>query len=322
MFPLILTLSIFGFLLLAWLVTLFVAYRIAFYHKDKKDMTYEVLTGPGYDPYNEQMINLIKRAVDIPFEEVRIKSKDGLTLYGRLYIKDESQPVHIQCHGYYGHALRDFSGGLQIALMCNQNVLLVDHRAHGKSEGRTITFGIKEREDVLCWANYVINRFGKDKKIFLEGISMGGATVLMSADVGIPNLMGILADCPYSSPLEINAKVAHELGLPKFLCKPVLWSAAFLYGHFNLAKYSALQSVKNAKCPILIIHGKEDKFVPLEMSHQLKEANPSIELFEFDNASHGMSYILDEDRYIKIALAFFDKCLEEKEVKIDESYKL
>lgn len=311
MFPLIIISSVLGFLLLVYLVLCFFAYRLSYYYHNKEDMTFEVLTGPGYDPYHEQMVELIKKAVAIPFEEVRIKSKDGLSLYGRLYIKDITKPFHIQCHGYHGQALRDFAGGLQIALSMNHNVLLFDHRAHGKSEGRTITFGIRERMDVLSWANYILDRFGQETKIFLEGISMGGATVLMSSDIGIPNLMGILSDCPYTSPVEITCKVAHELGLPKFLCKPVLFGGALLFGHFRLNKASAIESVKNAKCPIMLIHGKDDKFVPFEMSLRIKEANPNIVFYEFESASHGMSYILDPERYIKISKEFFKKCMKE-----------
>lgn len=316
--PWVIVLIVLGSVVIAYLLVSLVSYFIAFYHNDKIDMTYHVLQGPQYDPYHERMIKQIKSAVSIPFEEVKIKSKDGLNLYGRLYIKDPSEPFHIQCHGYHGHALRDFSGGLQIALMSHHNVLLFDHRAHGKSEGRTITFGIKEREDVLCWTNYIINRFGKNTKIFLEGISMGGATVLMCADIGIPNLVGILSDCPYSSPMEITSLVASRKGIPNFFSKGALWLGALLFGHFVLNKASAIKSIKNANVPILIIHGKEDKLVPISMSRKLKEVNPNIMLFEFDNAGHGMSYILDKEKYHKIAINFFDHCLREKDSDVVE----
>ena len=66
------------------------------------------------------------------------------------------------------------------------NLLLIDERAHGRSEGRTITFGIQERWDVESWARFAVERFGADVQIILYGVSMGAATVLMAAGLDLP----------------------------------------------------------------------------------------------------------------------------------------
>ena len=310
MIALIIVCSIIGFLLLVLLVGSIVAYILAFYNKNDKDITYDVLTGPGYDQYHEQMIDLIKGSDVLPHEDVFIKSCDGLKLRGRFYSIKEGAPIHIQFHGYRGQAVRDFGGGVRLPMEGGHNVLLVDQRAHGKSEGHTITFGIKERKDVLSWVNYVNERFGKDVKIFLEGISMGAATVLMASNLDMPNVKAIFADCPYSSPREIILKVSREMKLPDFLAYPFVYVGALLFGHFNINSSTAIKSVKDSKYPILIIHGQADRFVPIEMSRKIKEANPNIRLEEFENAAHGMSYIVDTERYKKIVKEFMQSNLD------------
>ena len=301
--------SILGFLLILFLGSSFIAFRLAYYNKNDKDITYDVLTGVGYDQYHEQMIELIKGSDVLPYEEVSIKSFDGLTLKGRLYILDEKAPVHIQFHGYRGQAVRDFSGGVRLPMESGHNVLLIDQRAHGKSEGHVITFGIKERKDVLSWIDFVKTRFGDDVKIALEGISMGAATVLMASNFDMPNVKAIFADCPYSSPKEIILKVSRSMKLPDFISIPLLSFGALLYGHFIWNSESAVASVKETKIPILIIHGRADRYVPIEMSRKIKEANPNIILEEFDDAAHGMSYLVDMDRYKRLVREFTESKL-------------
>ena len=301
--------SILGFLLILFLIGSFIAFKLAYYNKNDKDITYDVLTGVGYDQYHEQMIELIKGSDVLPYEEVSIKSFDGLVLKGRLYILDEKAPVHIQFHGYRGQAVRDFSGGVRLPMESGHNVLLIDQRAHGKSEGHVITFGIKERKDVLSWIDFVKARFGDDVKIALEGISMGAATVLMASNFDMPNVKAIFADCPYSSPKEIILKVSRSMKLPDFVSIPLLSFGALLYGHFRWNSESAVKSVKETKIPILIIHGRADRYVPIEMSRKIKEANPSIVLEEFDDAAHGMSYLVDMDRYKRLVREFTESKL-------------
>ena len=309
MIAVIIVCSILGLLLLTFFVASFIAFRLAYYNKNDKDITYDVLTGVGYDQFHEQMIELIKGSDVLPYEEVSIQSFDKLTLKARLYVVDEKAPVHIQFHGYRGQAVRDFSGGVRLPMENGHNVLLVDQRAHGKSGGHVISFGVKERRDVLSWIDFVKSRFGDDVKIVLEGISMGAATVLMASNFDMPNVKVIFADCPYSSPKEIILKVSRSMGLPNFLAIPLLSFGALFYGHFNWNSASAVESVKETKIPILIIHGRADRYVPIEMSRKIKDANPNIRLEEFDDAAHGMSYMVDMERYKHTVKAFMDENL-------------
>lgn len=287
----------------------FVFYK-AFYNGNRKDVTYKVLSGPDYDPFHDQMLDVIKAGVKIPYEEIFTDSYDNKKLYGRLYLRDPKAPFFIQFNGYRGNGLRDFSGGLQLALESGGNVILTDQRSHGKSTGNIITFGVKERRDVLSWVRYVCGRYG-DVPVFLEGISMGAATVLMASDLPLPgNVRGIIADCPYSSPLGIVSKVANDMFRLGRIMDPVIITSAFLFGHFRITSSSALKSVKKTNIPILIIHGNADHFVPLEMSRAIRDANPDkVTLVEIEGAPHGLSYIKDNETYKKVLFDFISSRL-------------
>lgn len=277
-----------------------ILYFLTFYNPKNRDLTYEVLTGEGYDDYHNEMIALISACDKIPYDEVRIKSEDGKTLYAKLYINDPAKPFHIQFHGYLGNAVRDFCGGMQLAFDRGENVVLVDQRSHGKSQGHTVSFGIKERKDVMTWVKFVTDTYGKDTEIWIEGISMGAATVLMASSENYPeNVKGIWADCPYSEPLDIIMTVAKEKVFFAGILKPFFLLAARVYGHFNLRETSAAKEATKAKIPIAIIHGTGDRFVPIEMGREIAGANPDIKMTEIEGAPHGLSYFADFDTYKK-----------------------
>ena len=274
-------------------------FLISFYNANDKDTTYAILTGEDYDPFQEGIKALIDEAVKLPYESVYVTSYDGLKLFGRLFLRKEGSPVHIEFHGYRGLGIKDFSGGMTLPLSLDHNVLLVDHRACGGSEGHVITYGIRERRDVLSWIGFVKERFGKDTPIYLEGISMGAATVLMASDlVTEEDVAGIWADCPYSDPFKINSLVAsHMVKIPHF-CDPFIILAGALFAHINIFSASPLKSVKNAKVPIRIIHGTADHFVPFEMSVEMEKANPdTVKLVPVEGAPHGLSFLKDKEGY-------------------------
>ena len=260
----------------------------------------------------ERTRSLIRVLDALPYEPVEIRSRDGLRLYARYYHIADGAPVHIQCHGYRSYAMRDFCGGGPLAHELGHNTLIIDQRAHGKSEGETITFGIMERYDVLCWIDYVIQRFGKDTPIFLTGVSMGAATVLMTTDLPLPkNVIGVIADCPDSSPRAIIRKVIADMKLPVTLAYPFAVLGALLFGKFQgLGKISAVNAVKHASVPILIIHGEADSFVPCDMSREIAAACASeIRLVTVPDADHAMSYMTDFDCYKNASHTFAKECL-------------
>ncbi len=290
----------------------FWAFNKAFYSSpNRKENIFDLPNDDQYSPHHALMTDLISEMSCIPYEEVKIVSFDGTELFGRYYQVLEGAPLQIQFHGYRGSAFRDFCGGNKLAREMRQNTLLVDQRAHGKSSGTVITFGVKERFDCLYWANYAAKRFGPKTPIVLAGVSMGAATVLMASDLGLPNsVVGIIADCPYSSPSDIIRKVCKDMGLPPSISFQFVKIGAKLFGHFNIEAASAKCAVKNANIPILIIHGEDDRFVPYEMSKEIESACSGKGLCAiFPGAGHGLSYIVDPQRYEYLIKDFCQKCI-------------
>lgn len=245
------------------------------------------------------------------YEPIYIEADDKTPLFGRYYHIKDGAPLYIEFHGYRGEAYRDFAGGDLIFKTFGHNTLLVDQRGHGSSGGTSICFGVKERHDCLSWVKYATKRFG-NIPIFLVGISMGGATVLMASDLDLPsNVKGIIADCPYSSPKEIICKVCKfELKLPPKLIYPFIKLGAILFGGFNPNKSSATESVKNTKIPILLIHGTGDSFVPSYMSEKIYESCAGEKyIYTVDDAEHGMAFLYDMSKYEHTIKDFVDKQL-------------
>lgn len=301
-------LGVFGFLALSILFASFYAYRKTFYQR--RITPYDRINMKSFAPYEERIRELIDRMAKREFEPVTITARDGTRLFARYYHVSDEAPLEILAHGYRGHALRDFAGGAKLCLDAGHNLLLIDHRAHGESGGKTISFGIKERFDILDWVNYARERFDKEKKIILVGVSMGAGTVIMAAGERLPdNVVGVIADCPFSSPVDIIKRVGIERGFPKFLIKPLVFSAAALFGRFSLSECSPKEAAARIDIPTLIIHGDADNFVPFSMSEEIRSANPSIMLEKIEGAEHAVSYLKDTERYTSLITKFKDEIL-------------
>ena len=287
------------------------AYRVAFWSPKAGREDLPVHKGKQYEPHLETIANLLQTIIDRPCELVSIQSYDGLTLWGRYYHVADGAPLDIAFHGDRSAGLTDFCGGAQISRDLKHNLLLVDQRAHGKSQGRTITFGIKERYDVLSWVEYARERFGVDTKILLFGISMGASTVLMASQFPLPeNVKGIVADCPYSSPLKIIRSVGRKMRIPAAVATVFSWVGAKVYGGFDLRETDPVRAVRRAKVPILLIHGESDGFVPCDMSAEIQRSNPQmVYRCTFHGADHGISFLVNPDRYRQLVGEFCEKVM-------------
>ena len=284
------------------------AYRRAFYSPMEGRNEVKPIVNPNYDPYRSQMREIYKVMNDRPCEFVTITSHDGLTLSGRYYHVKDGAPLDIGFHGYKSSPIVDFSGGSELSFEMRHNLLLIDQRAHGRSQGKTICFGLKERFDLLKWVEYALSRFGTDTAIFLYGVSMGGATVLMASDLNLPqNVKAIIADCPYANAMDVILDVGRkELPLPTWLMRPFVVLGARIFGGFDVNETDSVKAVKGTKIPILIIHGDADTFVPCSMSAAIEKANPDmVKRIVIPGAEHGISYLVDTTAYKEAVYKFF-----------------
>ncbi len=307
--PFIIALIVLASIALLVILTAFICYLKCFYSPSRKPVgedEYPTPDGEIYEPYHSQMVGWIKKMRAHKSEDIEIKSFDGLTLRGKYFHGTDDSIIEIMLHGYRGSSERDMCGGIQRAFALEHNVLLVDQRASGRSDGHTITFGIRERYDVLSWINYAIEKFGPDCRIMLTGISMGGATVMMASELDLPkNVIGILEDCGYTSPKEIISKVIRDMKLPVGMLYPFVKLGARLFGGFDLDSASAIEAVKKSPVPIIFVHGEDDAFVPCEMSIRCYEACTAPKMLHtVPDAGHGLAYIVENEDYIKVLEQF------------------
>ena len=291
---------------LAALGGLYALYRYAFYSpRGAQNDDHHISTNAQMQVYREEIIRAIDALNALPYERVYITSADGLRLTGRYYPAKPGAPLVIACHGYRGTPSRDFSDGADIYRSMGCALLLIEERGQCGSAGHTITFGAMEKYDVLLWTRWAADRFG-DIPILLGGISMGAATVLMASALALPeNVRGIVADCPYTSAKDIICSFGRHINIPMKLVYPFAKMSAKLFGHADLAQADALAAVKDAKVPILLIHGEDDRFVPCDMSRAIAAANrEKIEFHTFPGAGHGLSCLVDMPRYEALVKVF------------------
>lgn len=267
--------------------------------------------GEQYEPYVESILRGVDRVLPERYELVSVQSHDGLKLYGKYYHTADGAPLTIFFHGYRCGSIRDGNGAFILSKERGYNVLMVDQRAHGQSEGVVMTFGIKERLDCRDWITYANERFGKETPIVLMGISMGAATVLMAAGEELPeNVRCVMADCPFSSPKEIIQTVMRSMKLPVRLLYPLAKLSAQIFGGFDLEEASATEAMKKCKIPVLFIHGDDDRFVPCHMGQACYEACGSEkQMFLVKGAGHGLSHCVDGKGYTETVHRFLDKVL-------------
>lgn len=228
-------------------------------------------------------------------EEVHIAGIDGADLVAHYIPCPGSKKLIIMFHGYRSKNFTDFSCAAEYFHSIGLGMLIVTQRAHGDSEGKYICFGSKERYDCVDWARYAYNRFGSETEIYLDGMSMGAATVLMAANLPLPpTVRGIIADCGYTRPWDIIGRTMNQLHIPKY---PLLWGMEFICRTkgFSMLDCSAAESLRHTNIPVLFIHGEADTFVPVEMTYENHKACISKkQLVTVKNADHGVSFLVDE----------------------------
>ncbi|MCQ2452597.1 MAG: alpha/beta hydrolase [Oscillospiraceae bacterium] len=233
-------------------------------------------------------------------EAVSIQSFDGLTLRGDYYHRPDSVRTIVCVHGYRATGLSNFSVVLPIFADLHCDILLIDQRACGKSDGDTITFGLKERYDVRDWCRWLTEQRGCRHPIFLDGVSMGCSAVLMACNLDLPDqVSGIIADCGFTSPYDIITVVLRRLlHLPVFPLMPLLeWAAKRQLG-MSLKAVNTLDCVRESQIPILFAHGLQDHFVPADMCRQNYEACSSTKwLLLSPDAAHGEAWLRSRPQY-------------------------
>lgn len=256
----------------------------------------------------------LKRAVDsfeaLPLEKVELTAKDGATLRGKVLIPKKSNGrLIIACHGARSSGIGEFCFMSEYLYSNGYTLVMPDHRGCANSDGKYMGYGTHESKDTMLWLTYVRTRF-PDLSVFLLGVSMGGATVLMMSDkIDDSAVKGIVADCPYTSAWEeFSYQLKASFHLPDFPILHICNLYCRIFSGYSFKEASPLKAVKNTKKPVLFIHGSDDDFVPVYMQKILFDACPAPkEILTVKGAVHARSYYTNPKAYEAALEHFFDR---------------
>lgn len=243
-------------------------------------------------------------------ESVFIKSKEGFKLHAKLFKNPNAKRNVIMVHGYRGKPEYDFSLSHRWYYNQDSNILIIYQRGQNLSEGKYITMGAKERDDLHLWEEFLEGQ--NDLPIYLVGISMGATTVLSSFYRPYSSrVKGIVADCGYYS---IYKQLTCYVG--KFVSRPVaaffllfagIWTR--LFAKFSLWEIDTRKIVKNIDLPIVFAHGDSDKFVlPFNTEKNFKSYKGENKVLVVGHkAAHGYTFLTDENEYKQVVKEMMKK---------------
>ena len=247
---------------------------------------------------------------NFPNEDWTLESFDGLKLHAkRFFPAENSNRWAILVHGYG----RDGTFAYDYAeeyLKRGWNVLVPDLRAAGESEGKFITMGALESRDVFDWAAKIISD-NPDAKIILHGVSMGAATVMMTAALEPKNLCAVVEDCGYTSAYEMfTAQLNKIFGLPEYPVMPCANLVCKFKTGVKISDAAPIEVVDKIKVPILFIHGDEDGLVPFDMMTKLfDKAVAPKEKFVVAGAGHADAKRKNPAVYFEKVFDFLEESL-------------
>lgn len=271
------------------------------------------------DQYEKEAPEREKFFDSLPCETVELTAPDGARLFGRLLVPSHPNGILIlACHGARSSGRGEFCFFAPDFFQKGYALLMPDHRGCGKSDGDHLGYGTHEKNDTFLWLDFVEKRFAQ-WNIYLLGVSMGAATVLMmSREERVrKEICGVIADCSYTSMWdEISYQMKASFHLPEFPLLPIWDLINRKWYGYSFRDASPIRDIAYAKCPVLLIHGGRDDFVPTYMQGLLYEACGSDKYsLTIPGAPHARSYYTDPIRYARAVEAFIRQTLPGKSAR-------
>ncbi len=281
------------------LITSYFIFRLAICRNSKKELIFRSKFNNASTEGRLEIKNDIKWFKK-SHKEVSIHSVDNLLLKGYLIKNKKNNKYVIVVHGFTSSHLEMINRAQKFNDL-GYNVLLVDLRGHGKSEGKYITMGVKDSIDLKSWSEYLVKKQGA-KKIVLYGVSMGAASVMMSLDKDLPNeVTNAIEDCGYTTIYsEYKYQFKNLFHIYPFPFLNLCNLFAILIAGFNFRNGNAIKSISKTNIPLLMIHGTKDTFVPYYMLDELdKNCASEHQTFIVKGANHTEAQNLDYENYWK-----------------------
>lgn len=197
----------------------------------------------------------------------------GRRLHAYYAEHQNSEGTAILVHGYTDNAIGMMMLGKLYHDTLHYNILLPEHEYHGKSEGEAIQMGWLDRINTERWID-IADSMWAGKPIYLHGISMGAATVMMCSGDSLPaSVKGIIEDCGYTSVWdEFAGEIRNQFHLPPHPLMDIASALCKIRYGWDFREASAMHQVQRSTLPMLFIHGDADTFVPYSMQAPLYEA--------------------------------------------------
>lgn len=243
-------------------------------------------------------------------DTVGIESYDGTQLIGHFYPCENPKRIVVAMHGWRSNWAKDFGTIADSWHDSGCSILFAEQRGQGESGGAYMGFGMMERHDCLEWVKWINRTKGDSLPIYLAGVSMGAATVLMASNLEMPdNVHGIIADCGFTSAHDIWRHVTkNNLHLSYGLMGRIADDMCKKRIQLSTKEISTVDVMKENKIPILFIHGTDDHFVPIEMTYEnYKACAAPKRMLVVPGADHGMSYHTDKEEYDKAVHDFWQE---------------
>lgn len=252
--------------------------------------------------------NSLAEIKKLPHEDWDLTSHDGLKLKA-LYYPNGSDKTMIWVHGYTSHAERESAFPALFYRSLGFNVLIPYLRAHGPSEGKYISFGPLEAQDMMEWVNKV-NEIHPDGSILIHGLSMGGGIVLDLATREMKNVKCMIADAPSVSIEKLFRNVAGDVF--KKDGEAVAQQAISRYRkvfHADAADFDRVKSIQNGKYPLLLSAGSNENME--DVLTQIKQNAPMETTIQIlPGCNHGNGMYKQTELYQAAIKAFVDEHLE------------
>jgi fermentation-respiration switch protein FrsA (DUF1100 family) len=244
----------------------------------------------------------------LPQQRVKIRSRYGYDLFAIYFPIEGSKKTVVIAHGIT-YTLYGMTKYMDSYRQRGFNVLLYDHRNHGRSGGRNSTFGYYEKWDLQTVVDWAREQLGEGGAVGVMGESFGAATALQQAALD-DRLAFVVSDCAFSDLDQLLVfRLRQDFGLPAF---PVLWLARlwiWLLTGMKVREAAPLRVVGQIVAPVLFVHGAGDTYIPPAMAQALYQAKAQgvRRLYLASGADHAMSVVVDPVEYDRVVGAFLEE---------------
>ncbi len=222
---------------------------------------------------------------DLRFETRRIANPSGENLEAWYVPGRDAAPVVLMFHGYAVSKATMLTTARAFQEL-GYPTLLVDFYGSGGSTGSGTTLGVKESDDVAAVIAYAKKSWPRGK-IFLYGISMGGAAVLRAIAATGVKPDGAIVEATFDTLLNTGKNRFRAMGLPSSPFTELLLFWGSVQQGFNFFSHNPAEYAAKVNCPTLVLHGEKDARVTLAEARSLASGlGKNGRLVSFPNVPH------------------------------------